>query len=87
MTALPVAIVCGDRWPANGLPQCVSAMPQYDMAQFGSVFRTDSKMARDSANQKECRSATASLNCVLTAGLQEVSKLTVPMSFGAIPPC
>src|SRR4030095_5370490 len=62
-------------------------MPEYDMAQFGSVFSTDSKMARDSANQKECRSATASLNCVLTAGLQEVSKLTVPMSFGAIPPC
>ena len=44
-------------------------------------------MARDSANQNEWRSATASLNFVFVAGLQEVSKLTVPMSFGAIPPC
>ena len=84
MAALPLAIVCGERWPANGLPQYVSAMPQYAIAQFGSSFSTPSNMARDSANQNEWRRATAWLNLVFVAGLQEVSKLTVPMSFGAI---
>ena len=28
IAALPLAIACGERWPANGLPQYVSAMPQ-----------------------------------------------------------
>src|SRR5262245_20972526 len=85
ISPLPVAITCGERWPANGLPEYVSAMPQYAIAQFGSSLRTFSKPVRDSWNQNECSSATDSLNLVLTDGLQEVSKLTVPISFGAIP--
>src|SRR5437870_13761282 len=78
ITALPPAMVCGDRWPANGLPQCVNAMPQYAIAHVGSFFRTPSKIDRDSGNQNEWSSATARLKSSLTAGLQEVSKSTVP---------
>jgi hypothetical protein len=57
------------------------------MAQLGSCLATSLKMSRDSWNQNEWRRATASLKRALVAGLQEVSKLTVPMSFGAIPEC
>src|SRR5262245_56936808 len=78
IAALPAAITCGDRSPPNGLPQWVSAMPQYAIAHEGSVVSTPSNPARASGNQNECSSATAWLNASLTAGAHEVSKLTVP---------
>src|SRR6476620_2678691 len=48
------------------------------MAQFGSVFSTPSNQTRASGNQNECSSATAWLKSSFTAGLHDVSKLTVP---------
>src|SRR5262245_34222766 len=48
------------------------------MAQSGSVFSTPSNQTRASGNQNECSSATARLKSSFTAGLHDVSKLTVP---------
>src|SRR5262245_7294550 len=53
-------------------------MPQYAIAQPGSVFSTPSNPLRASGNQNECSSATAWLNASFAAALHDVSKFTVP---------
>src|SRR4029079_18661055 len=54
------------------------AIPQYAMAQSGSVLAISMKALSDCGYQKLCRMATARLNAGCTSALQETGKLTLP---------
>ena len=83
--ALPSA--SGDRFTPNGLPKCVSAMPQFAIAQPGSFCSTPENASRACENQKEWSSATARSNAGCTSARQDVAKCTVPSRSGGAPPC
>src|SRR5262249_11068731 len=54
------------------------AMPQYAMAQEGSCAARAVQAFTVSGKKNECSMATARLNCVCAAALQEMGKLTRP---------
>jgi hypothetical protein len=53
-------------------------MPQYAIAHAGSFSAMAANAFTVSGKKKECCIATARLNCVCAAGLQEIGKLTSP---------
>jgi hypothetical protein len=55
-----------------------SAMPQWAIAHAGSFSAMAVNAFTVSGKKKECAMATARLNCVCAAGLQEIGKLTSP---------
>jgi hypothetical protein len=54
------------------------AMPQYAMAQDGSLSAMAVNAFIVSGKKNECSMATARLNCVCAVALQEIGKLTSP---------
>ena len=86
IAARPSSICCGERSPAKGFPQRLSAMPQWAIAQEGSLAATPSNAAIACANQNECRSATARLKSCRSAGAHDVTKLTFALPVRSSPP-
>ena len=79
MDALVSSTVRAGLSPPNGLPQRLSAMPQWAIAQAGSRARISSNALMASGNQNECRSATPLLKSSFTAAAHDVSNFTLAL--------
>src|ERR1043166_2898021 len=74
----PFFISSGGNGATSGFGRWLIAMPQYAMAQEGSWAARAVKAFTVSGKKNECSMATARLNCVCAAALQEMRKLTRP---------
>src|SRR5262249_62099664 len=84
LAAAPRPSAWGGGGNAKGLPSRFIATPQWAIAQPGSFWLIATKASVDAENQNEWSMATARSKSAWTAGLHDVSNLTVPTLSSAI---
>src|SRR5207245_8916268 len=86
IAAAPAPSAFGAGGHPNGLPSRFIATPHWAIAQPGSFWAIATKASIDAENQNEWSMATARSNSAWTAGLHDVSNLTVPTLSSAVAP-
>src|SRR5258707_6296972 len=69
--------------PARGFARRMIAIPQYAIAQSGSLFATSANALAAGETQNECSMAIARSNCCWAAEVQDTGKCTFPNFSGS----